>query len=196
MSTAAQEKPKAAVIVPAFGIEVDHPQNCDILLQSIPGCRLRSKIKPTSMTIQGHVRTPTANGQSPPEVPGMQLHVNPAELSYVIFDPLNDDEEAKQRIKRFLNMTTGVRSDTMLKGVDTKKGTLDIHRMKTLCREICWLLDAKEVRVVKGAAPLMDDVEELPGKFLLNPGLRTQSTQPTYEEDLPEWINQLTRSGG
>jgi hypothetical protein len=68
--------------------------------------------------------------------------------------------------------------------------------MKTLCREIVWLLNEGSVRVVKGATPEMDDIDELPGKYLLNPGLRTQTTQPTFEEDYDGWVNQLTRAGG
>lgn len=187
---------KAATIVPPFGIEIDNAQNCDILLQSIPGCRLRSKIKPATTTIQGQIRTPQSQGHSPPEVPGMQLHVNPADLSYVIFDPLNEDEDAKHRIKRFLHLTTGARQDANLRGVETKKGTLDKHRMKTLCRELCDLIQEGSARVIKGAAPDRDDVDELPGDYLLNPGLRTQTTQPMYEKDYQEWIDNLTRSGG
>ncbi|MFY9328174.1 MAG: hypothetical protein WAO76_09175, partial [Georgfuchsia sp.] len=193
MERPAETKPRSAVIVPPFGVEADNPQMCDLLIQSIPGCRLRSRIRPTTTTVDGQVRTPQTHGYSPPEVPGMQLHVNPAELSYVIMDPLNGDEDAKARIKRFLHLTTGARQDANLRGVDTRKGLLDAHRMKTLCREIVWLLGAGDVKVVKGAEPTMDDIDELPGNYLLNPGLRTATTQPTFEKDHEEWINQLTR---
>jgi hypothetical protein len=199
MATATMEQPtkqKQATVVPAFGIEADHPQMCDLLIQSIPGCRLRSRIRPTTTTVQGQVRTPQTHGHSPPEVPGMQLHVNPAELSYVILDPLNNDEDAKARIKRYLHLTTGARQDTNLRGVETRKGTLDVHRIKTLVREVIWLLKENSVRMVKGAAPEMDDADEMPGKYLLNPGLRTQTTQPTFEEDYDGWVDQLTRAGG
>ena len=151
-ATAEQTRPKS-IVVPAFGVEADHPQLCDLLIQSIPGCRLRSRIRPTTTTVQGQIRTPQSQGHSPPEVPGMQLHVNPAELSYVIVDPLNSDEDAKSRIKRFLHLTTGARQDTNLRGVDTIKGTLDVHRMKSLCREIVWLLADGSVKMVKGAKP-------------------------------------------
>lgn len=196
MTLAAEKGKVKTVIVPPFGFEVDHPRMCDILLQSIPGCRLRSKIKQVTVTIDGVVRTPQTAGHSPPSVPGMQLHVNPAELSYVVFDPLNEDEDAKDRIKRYLRLTSGRRIDSNLRGAETIKGTLDVHRMKTLCREVCCLLDEGAIRIIKGAAPDRADVDELPGKYLLNPGLRTQTTQPTYEEDYEEWVDRLTRSGG
>jgi hypothetical protein len=187
---------KKATIVPAFGIEAVNPQMCDLLLQSIPGCRLRSRIGPTTRTVQGQVRTLQSRGHAPPEVPGMQLHVNPAELTYAVVDPLNVDEDAKARIRRYLQLTTGARHDANLRGADPVKGKLDPHRMKTLCREIVNLLDAGDVEVVKGPAPEIDDVDELPGKYLLNPGLQTQTTQPVYEEDYPQWIDQLTKAGG
>ena len=195
-ATLERERTKSASAVSPFGVEVDHPQMCDLLIQSIPGCRLRSRCKPTTVTVQGQVRTPQSQGHSPPEAPGMQLHVNPADLSYVILDPLNTDEDAKARIKRFMHLTTGARQDTNLRGATTIKGTLDANRMKTLCREICWLLAANEVKVVKGAAPDIEDVDDLPGKYLLNPGLQTATTQPVYEEDYDAWKDQLTRSGG
>lgn len=199
MSTATMERPaalKSPTIVPPFGVEADDPQMSDLLLQSIPGCRLRSRIKPTTITTKGQIRTPTTQGHSPPEAPGMQLHVNPAELSYVVHDPLNDDEDAKARIKCYLQLTTGARQDSQIRGAETIKGKLDKHRMKTLCREIAWLLEAGQVKVVKGAAPDMADVDELPGDYLLNPGLQTMTTQPVFEKDYPEWIDRLTRSGG
>jgi hypothetical protein len=199
MTTATMEKPaqtKQATIVPPFGIEADDPQLCDLLLQSIPGCRLRSRIKPTTTTVKGQVRTPTTQGHSPPEAPGMQLHVNPADCTYVVHDPLNDDENAKARIKRYLQLTTGARQDAQIRGADTVKGKLDKHRMKTLCREVIWLLDAGQVRVVKGAPPEIEDVDEMPGNYLLNPGLQTSTTQPMFEKDFPQWLDQLTRSGG
>lgn len=126
----------------------------------------------------------------------MQLHVNPADLTYVILDPLDSDEDAKARIKRFLHLTTGARQDTNLRGVATIKGKLDQHRMKTLCREICWLLADSSVKVVKGAAPDREDVDDLPGEYLLNPGMQTSTTQPTFEKDYQDWVDRLTRSGG
>lgn len=199
MTTATMERPaapKSPTIVPPFGIEADDPQLCDLMLQSIPGCRLRSRIKPTTTTVKGQIRTPTTQGHSPPEAPGMQLHVNPADCSYVIHDPLNDDENAKSRIKRYLQLTTGARQDAQIRGAETVKGKLDKHRMKTLCREITWLIESGQVRVVKGAAPDPTDIDELPGDYLLNPGLQTMTTQPMFEKDFPGWLDQLTRSGG
>ena len=68
--------------------------------------------------------------------------------------------------------------------------------MKSLCREIVWLLNDNSVKVIKGQTPTIKDVDALPGKYLLNPGARTNTTQPLYEEDYPAWLERLTMSGG
>jgi hypothetical protein len=189
------EKSRLTVVQP-FGVEVDHPRNCDILIQSIPGCRLRGKIKPVVQTVQGGVSTPLCQGHALPDVPGMQLHVNPAKLTYAIVDPLEDDDNAKQRIVNYMRLTQGISADYKIRGMKTQQGELDAHRMKTLCREICNLLDEGHVRVVKGPRPSREDVEDLPGKFMLNPGSRIQNSQPIYEEDFEAWKDRLTMIGG
>jgi hypothetical protein len=193
--TTTMEKSTVAVVQP-FGIEVDHPRNCDIVIQSIPGCRMRGKIKPVVQTIQGSVATPLNQGHALPDVPGMQLHINPAKLTYAIVDPLEDDDAAKTRILNYMRMTQGISSDYKIRGVPKRGGELDTHRMKTLCREICDLLDEGHIRVVKGPTPSRDDIEDLPGKFLLNPGSRIKTGQPIYEEDYDAWVDRLTMQGG
>lgn len=193
--TVAMEKSTATVVQP-FGIEVDHPRNCDIVIQCIPGCRMRGRIKPVTQTIQGGVSTPLCQGHALPEVPGMQLHINPAKLTYAIVDPLEGDEAARQRIINFVRLTQGVSADYKIRGVPSQQGELDVHRMKTLCREICDLLAEGHVRVVKGPVPSREDVEDLPGKFLLNPGSRIKTGQPIYEEDYDAWVDRLQMQGG
>ncbi len=104
MPTATAE-PKTKTVVTPFVVEADVPNNGDLLLQSILGCRLRSAIDP-SRTV-----TDTATGREMipkdpsrhlgmlPSVPGMRLHVNPAKLTYTITDPLHDDEEKCEAIR-------------------------------------------------------------------------------------------------
>lgn len=195
MATETLERPKAMIVAP-FGVEADHPRNNDLVIQAIPGCRLRGKMKTIVQAVTGEISSPQVAGHSVPELPGMQLHINPADLSYVITDPLNDDPDAMRRLSQFLQATTGTRADQNLRGVPTKKGKLDVHRMKSLCREVCDLLDEGHFKMVKGAQPKRDDVEDLPGHFLLNPGARTQNQQPVFEKDYEEWVDRLTRSGG
>jgi hypothetical protein len=68
--------------------------------------------------------------------------------------------------------------------------------MKTLCREVLWLLEAGDVRMVKGQQPTVEAIDELPGNYLLNPGSRVNSAQPLFEKDYPSWIERLTAAGG
>jgi len=95
-----------------------------------------------------------------------------------------------------MNQVGPFKMDNKIKGVDTQRGLLDVHRMKTLVREMTWLVNAGEARVIKGSLPKIDDVENMPGHFLLNPGSRTPNTQPQFEKDFPAWVERLTAAGG
>ena len=68
--------------------------------------------------------------------------------------------------------------------------------MKSLCREVAQLIKLGHMRVVAGAAPDEEDVDDLPGEYLLNPGSRVQTTQPRYEKDFEKWVSNLSQGGG
>jgi hypothetical protein len=172
-------------------------------VQSIPGLRLRSAISGmrTTLNKEGDPVVPVDQSRhlaSFPQVPGMQIHVNPEKLTYAVIDPLYKDEEMCKRITRWLRTQTGFRTGEQVGGLPPKQGVLDVHSMKTLCRELWHMIKNGHAKKANGSGPLpeMEDIEALPGKFLLNPGLRTQTTQPRYEEDWPAWLEQLTKAGG
>jgi hypothetical protein len=179
-----------------FTIEADGPRNDDLLIQCIPGCKLRSAISGMKTVIDkdGNESVPTDQAIAMadfPKTPGMQLHVNPGELSYVISDPLRDNEAIRERLQRWIENRTKIRTREKIRGVDTVSGKLDAHRMKSLCREMLQLVESGYARCVKGAVPTMEDIEELPGNFLLNPGSRVFNMQPMFEKDWDEWIATL-----
>lgn len=192
------------LIVAPFGIEADHPRNSDLLLQSIPNCRLRSSIDGSRSIIDaktGDVRVPLDQARalsSFPRTPGMQLMVNPMRGAYVVLDPLEDpaNEQVIDRVNKYLKQNTPIRSNSQIKGVPKQKGELDKDRMKTLCREILDLHDAGHIKVVQGMLPDRETVDSLPGNYLLNPGSRVQNTQPRYEKDLEGWVDRLSQNGG
>jgi len=186
----------AARVVAPFEIEAKHPRNCDLAIQCVPGLKLRSAVSQTTKTVQGGVRTPTLDNKSPPKLPGMRLFVDPENLIYRVSDPLRDDESLRDSIGRWIKETTGSRSESRPNGVPTKNGELDEHKAKSLCREMYNLLKEGEAVITDGLMPELDDIEDLPGKFLLNPGLRTHTTQPRFEEDWDAWLTQLTKAGG
>lgn len=201
MSTETQTKEATVVVLP-FGIEADHPRNCDLRLQCLHGEILRSAFDGTKGTVDrksGDLRVPLGQSQalaSFPRTPGMQLHVNPQALTYVIIDPLTKDEAMCLKIQKFINEAGGFSTDKVIRGVPTKEGKLDVHRMKSLCREMMWLVNSKEARIVKGTLPDEDDLQQLPGHFLLNPGSVVGNTQPVYEKDFPAWVSNLSHTGG
>lgn len=199
MTTAMESK--LDVIVVPFGIEADHPRNCDLLLQCIPGERMRSAIdgsKPVTNK-NGDLVTPRDQAAflaSFPKTPGQQLLVDPARLTYKIIDPLSKDPAMLDRIAKFYRSQMAIRTDSQVKAVPDKEGRLDVHRMKSLCREMLDLVKAGEAKICKGSLPSLDDINDLPGYYLLNPGLRTSTTQPTYEKDFEDWVDRLSHNGG
>lgn len=188
--------------IPPFGIEADHPRNSDLYVQSIPNCRLRSAIsgnKGMRDAKSNTLRVPLDQARhlaSFPPAPGMQLHVNPTDCTYIITDPLFNNEEMCEHITRWLRENVSVRPDQKVRGMKPLEGALDRHRMKTLCREMIYLVQANEAKKCKGVMPTLEEVSELPGNFLLNPGSRVQNTQPQFECDWDDWVANLSRSGG
>lgn len=200
-ATENKETKKQVTSIPAFVIEADHPRNCDLLFQAVPNLRLRSIISSSRTVVDARtgeemVPVDQASGLgSLPQIPGMKLAVNPSSGEYHVHDPLIDSPELCERIGRRLKARTG--SDTgPIKGVPDQRGTIDIHTMKTLCRECVWRVEAGDARVVKGVLPTLEDIEDMPGRFLLNPGARIQSMQPRYEDEYEAWKTNLDRVGG
>ena len=186
---------RTGIIVAPFGIECDLPRNGDLVIQSIPGCRLRSAVdgmKSAKDAKSGEYVVPTDQAKqigSIPKAPGMQLHVNPAECSYVILDPLHGDERMCEKLQSWMVRNLQVQRGVKVRGHEPQQGTLDVHRMKTLCREMFNVLEAGEARMAKGPKPDMADIDELPGYYMLNPGSRIPNTQPIYEKDMAGWIS-------
>lgn len=186
--------------VPEFTVEADHPRNCDLLLQSLPGCRLRGAIDGSRHTIDaktGDTRVPIDQARalsSFPRTPGMHLTIDPRRATYKISDPLFKNEALLHRIHQHFKESG--RGSVQVKGVSPTEGVLDRDRMKTLCREVSQLIAAGHMKAVAGAVPNEEDIEELPGEFLLNPGSTVQNTQPRYEKDFEEWVSKLSHGGG
>ncbi len=196
MAATLEDKPKTErlVDVQSFTIEADHPRNSDLMLQSVVGCVLRSAL--TGMR-EGLGLDYSQAIASFPKTPGMQLQVNPSSLSYRIFDPLTEDPDKCEQIRKWILAKHAVKSRNMkVVGVKTSSGKLDPHRMKTLVRECRNLLNLGHAKIVKGVVPDLETIALMPGKFLLNPGATVQNMQPTFEDDWNEWYEQLKKAGG
>ncbi len=191
---------KSPGAVAPFAVMADHPRNCDLRIQSIPGVVIRSLIT-GRRTVYSHVRKQEMIPQDQaaylgmyPDIPGQEIHVNPAKLSYVIRDPLHGNEELCQKIQRAKTETDGIKCPKV-EGVPPIKGELDVHRMKTLVRELIRMVASGEAKVVNGVMPTIAQADTLPGRYLLNPGAIIQNGQPTYEDEYETWkakINQLS----
>lgn len=204
MATATErekEQQGDANAVQPFVVEADHHRNSDLLLQAVPGLRLRSAIASAKPAIDNATGDPSVPIDQAsflghfPRIPGMQIRVEPAKLAYTVTDPLHDDEEMCDRIKRAFKAAERPVSGE-IRGVPPKSGKLDLHRMKCLVRELVWIVEAGDARVVRGSLPKLEDVDRLPGRYLLNPGARTMNLQPVFEDGWDDWINDLRKHGG
>jgi hypothetical protein len=204
--TVTEEKKTARVSsVSSFTIEADHPRNADLMIQCVLGLKLRSTIKATKEIFtkeEGEQITIPAPAQMvpglPADIPGMQLAVNPGKLMWKVSDPLYEDERKCERITNAIKNNGTQLTVSKIKGVAPKEGKLGIDEMKSLVREMLWLIESGEARVVKGKKPEMEDIKDLPGEFLTNPSKRTQWNQPRYEKDVENWrrkVNQLPEEG-
>lgn len=201
MVTATAE-PKTGVFPPSFGVEIGTQRNNDCKLQCIPGERIRGAIDPRNGVIDpetGDETTPQDQSiglAGFPKTPGQQVHVNPSKGTYSIVDPLCEDEDLCARVKRFMDQGQGYRTAGKLAGVPVRRGTLDRHAMKSLCRELVQLVESKDATFCRGPDVSITDVENMPGMFLLQPGLRTDTLMPRYEDGWDDYLDNLRKSGG
>ena len=201
MSTDTMPETETEIIVAPWGIEIDTPRMADVLMQAVPGLRMRSAVdgsKGIKDVKSGDMMVPQDQMQklgSFPKTPGQQIWVNPVELTYVVSDPLRDDEEMCARITRWVKRNMSIRLEGDVNGVERLQASLDQHRMKNLNREMLWLVDKGDAFVCRGKVPLLVQVNGLPGRYLQNPGARSGWNQPIYEDQMEEWLDRLTRSG-
>ena len=185
-------KNKTQTVIPPFGIEIDMPRNNDAVIVSIPGCRLRGAIK---------ARADVRSLPGMPEVPGQQLHVNPAKLICKIIDPLTDkkNDGLCASVARALKNSDmiDVGSGDRVSGVPDREEFLNVDAMKTLCREMVWLLDAGQAKIVSGPRPSLEDINDLPGRYLVDPGNSvSEYTQPRYEDQVETFRMAVATGGG
>jgi len=201
MDTPVKERAKTSPGVGSFGISASHPRNSDLLLRSVIDCRLRSAIRPTKEIL---VREPGEIDQTlrpapakmidglPAVIPGMELHVNPVKGQWKVIDPLHDDERLCEKIQRAMEQSTGTRTRERLRGIPPRSGSINPDQMKTLVREMVWLLEAGEATLAAGSQPSLEDVDAMPGDYLNMPVERGGRWHiPRYEKQMDEWVQTL-----
>lgn len=194
--TATQEKKKKIVVsVTPFEIEAAHPRNCDLYIQ-VTGTRLRSRIKPVKEVFDRRdgeqITRPTSAkviDELPGEIVGQQMQVRPGDLTYKVIDPI--DADTLKAVQKAMKAHSGSSVSEHLRGVKDQEGKLNKDEMKTLVRELVRIVQSGEAKVTRGTLPDMADVDDLPGKYLLNSRNLSNWHQPRYEEDLDNWTEKL-----
>lgn len=204
MSTGQLAREVKELVVAPFTMEADHPRNCELKLMCIPH-RLRSAFngnKPVTYTRNnGRVvsyipKDQLATFGSCPAMPGMTLYVNPLKGIYRIEDPLYGDKETCEDVGRWLKEVSAIRSGATFDGAPPIEASIDMHQMKSLCREMYRIITSGEGKVVgRGVMPSIEDIDNMPGKYLLDPGLQVPTSRPRYEDDLQGWVDRLNHSG-
>ena len=198
-----------AVSVRPFAIEADTPRNGDLIIQSLGLLRLRGAVSASVMVFdkQWNEEDYEEGEQTRPaparlidgigELPGVCLFVNPGKLEWELKDPLYKKENKLEFIRKALRRVRGVRSTgDRLQGMKPQKGTVDVDTMKSLCRELLCFIEADEARVIKGTKPTMEDIEAMPGRFLLNNVNMSGWMQPKYEDQYLDWVNRRSQLDG
>jgi len=194
---------KNKVILRPFTVEADSPANGDLMLHSIAGCRLRSRIKSTKRVftkdrVTGEQTTREESAHLipglPGNIPGMCITVDPAKSMYTVFDPICDDEDICEAIGLALADMNGTTAKKV-RGVKTREEVIHKDLMKTLIRELYNIVQSSDGKVIKGIMPEMEDIDELEGDYLTNPSNRTQYRMPRYEKDMDSWAEKLNRLG-
>lgn len=126
-----------------------------------------------------------------PDIPGIRLEVDPGKSSVRIYDPLEGDKDRCDEINRVLSSAVSIGSSSIT-FVPEKTVTLDKDQLKTLCIEVVQHVRENSARVVSGSLPSQSAVNRLPGKKLYDPW-SSDHTKPRYEEDVPEWQEQMRR---
>lgn len=199
MTTA--EKATEGIDFLPFTVEATCDRNRNLLIQNIPGMILRSAISsaaPVKDARTGEEMVPVDQARGlgqMPATPGMLLKVDPRNLSYKVTDPLCDDERLQGRLSSFLRQK-GAPSNTSVTGMPAQEGVLDIHQMKTLCRELANAEAKGDVTAKKNKVPTVSQCDEFDGRYLLNPGSRVRNSQPRYEDEFEEWVSRLGQQGG
>jgi hypothetical protein len=203
MSTVDKDSKRKVSVTP-FVIEARTPRNNDLIVQCLNNLRLRGAVRASVEVFDKTwdedefeeeketrpVGAKIISGVG--ELPGEQLYINPAELTWKTSDPMHGQDSKLERIAKAMKRALGMASvGQKLRGKKPREGRIDEDMMKSLCREILCFIVAEEARVVKGIQPTPEDVDDLPGRYLLNPANLNNWHQPRYEDEYEPWVRKL-----
>ena len=206
MSTVGEKKEKRSMLQP-FVIEARTPRNQDLLIQNLDGMKLRGAVS-TSIEVfdrnwegteddleddleerEMMTRPAAANNiDGIGELPGQQLYVNPSTGEWKTSDPLYKKPAVLERVRRALRRSIGIAVvGQKLRGLRPKQGKINPDQMKSLCRELSCFVTAREAKVLKGRMPSEEEIDNMPGRELLNWMNRQNWKQPNYKDQYEDW---------
>jgi len=133
-----------------------------------------------------------------PAIPGLRMAVDPRAGTAVLFDPLSDDEELRERITRVLNRSVVLKTRETIKAVKDQEFELNDDQLKTLCIELVRKCTGRacgvhgvhlSAKLVKGDLPTEEQIGQMPGEELIE--LWNEGRHPRYRKDVPQWEKRL-----
>ncbi len=183
--TPATKKPSNAVLPSPFTVEFGDPLCRQIHLQTFQRT-LRGSWSNMKLLRAGGGRNLGEVGQSLPDIPGIHCTVDFRASVVEFTDP------APPEVWEDLNRTLQT-APTAIVGVGQNFGPVndtsepvDAHTLKTFTRELLRLVNAEKATVVKGTLPSLEEINELPGRYLFDPSWHSQ-WKPQFEDEYERW---------
>lgn len=120
-----------------------------------------------------------------PDIPGMRIEFLPKECSIRIFDPLEEDTAKLAKINAAMstNSIQGVHGG-VFKCVPSRVQKLKDYEFKSLLREVLVLVACKSATVVAGKLSKREVIDNLPGKYLHDPGDNISHDKQRFEDEV------------
>ncbi len=167
-----------------FTVEFGDRANRMIVLQSLSGERFRGSFAIANVPSGSHNQT---MGQIP-NLPGQHLAVSTRDRRITISDPLEHDKTLLSQLRLAMRKLRSIR-EAEVTYVPSTERQLDEDALKTLLFELSAMIANKTATVIKGDFPTREQIEQLAGDELWDPGDTTGRPKPRYKKDERAWRN-------
>ena len=188
MADTSEQRPATAKVkginLPSFTVEFGDDRNRTITL-NVTRQQVRGKFSLLNlMRGEGGARQVGEKMSGMPDIPGIRMKVEPKELRFTLYDPLEKKPELLQQINGVLKRGLIVGTESTF--VPKVEQLLSLDEMKSLLMELDQKRDSGCLEVVQGELPLKGELESLPGDELYDPW-SSNPNKPPLKKDADAW---------
>jgi hypothetical protein len=196
-----QPQQRRAPNIPAFTVEFADLKNSGLM--SIDTLRIREGMRPAwtkSNFFRKGSGADIGDMARMPDIPGVRLTVDPRKSTLLIHDPLSDDKELCQQIKRVLEggedyITMRIVGSENFRPTPDATHKLDDDELKTVMLEIARKTyapeDVRTMVAVNGShVPTEEELADFPGDELFDPW-NSNEDKPRYVKDVKAWRRRI-----